>query len=124
MSQKLFMAAGVAGVALAPVLAMPTSAQAVACASGSKYTATSIANSTKFDATSECDGVYAGTAASRGDYVRGRFYKDGAWDTSSYGYVYVRASSDGYDKVVGNTVTGRDIKGQGANYSQSVGYLY
>lgn len=118
-------AAALAAVtALVPVVGVAGPAQAVTCSSASKYTATSISSSTKFDATSTCDGVYAGTAATGSDNVRGRFYKDGGWQVSSYGYVYVSTSSDGWDKIIGNTTTGRDLKGQGQNRSQNVTYLY
>lgn len=116
-------AAAVAASAISTV-ALAAPAGAVTCASAYKYTARDIANSAKFDATSACDGVYAGTAASFGDQVRGRFYKDGSWQFSTYSWVKVFTYEDGWDKIIGNTITGRDIKGQALNRAQNVSYLY
>lgn len=125
MNKQIAKVSAVATAALiVPLLGITSPAQAVSCTSASHYTATSISSSTKFDATSTCDGVYAITAATYSDYVRGRYYKDSSWQVSTYGYVYVANSSDGIDKIVGNTVTGRDIKGQSLNYNQQVGYAY
>lgn len=117
-------ASTVVALAAASVICAAGPADAVTCASGSKYTATDISNSAKFDATASCDGVYAGTAASFADQIRGRFYKDASWQVSSYGWVKVYTTDDGWDKVIGNTITGRDVKGQALNAAQYVSYLY
>jgi hypothetical protein len=113
-----------AGALALVVTVVAAPAEAVTCTKGTRFTSTSISSSTKFDATSACDGVYAGSASSRCDSIRGRFYNDRAWQTSTYGWVWVSTTDDGYDKVVGNTVTGRDIKGQAKNFAQNVSYLY
>lgn len=100
-------------------------AEAVTCTKSDEYTSADLAASAKFYATSGCDGVYAGTAATHADEVRGRFYKDWEWQTSAYGWVKVFTTEDGFDKVIGNTVTDRAIKGQERYFtSQKVSYLY
>jgi hypothetical protein len=107
-----------------PVFGMTSAAQAVTCAYGTHYTSTSSTASTQFSATSDCDGLYAGTAFSTADQVRGRYHKDGGWQISSYGWVQIHTGNDGYDKIIGDTVSGRLLKGQGKAHSQNVGYLY
>lgn len=103
---------------------MGAPAEAATCTAGWKHTATNISNSAQFSATSTCDGAYAGTTGAISDYVRGRFHKDGSWQTSTYGYVWVSSANDGWDKVIGNMVSGRAIRGQSYTYNQGVSYLY
>jgi hypothetical protein len=94
------------------------------CNGAYKYTSPTLSSSTTFRATSACDGVWGVRAQVATDYVRGRFYKDGVWQLSSYGYQYITTSNDGNDKIIGNTTTGRSCKGNSYNYAQNVSYLY
>ncbi|MCW2839167.1 MAG: hypothetical protein JWR55_650 [Aeromicrobium sp.] len=118
------LAASIVCASTIPVVGLASAAEAVTCVYGTHYTSTESTASTQFSATSDCDGVYAGTAYSAADRVRGRFHKDGGWQISSYGFVWIYTGDDGYDKIIGNTTTGRLLKGQGDNVSQNVGYLY
>jgi len=124
MKSRIIATTSLAVAVIVPVLGFASPANAVTCTSGVRYTAPAVSNSASFYATSTCDGAYAGTAAARGDWVRGRFHKGGVWETSTYGYVWVSAASDGWDKVIGNMVTGREARGQSQNYGQNVSYLY
>lgn len=99
-------------------------AEAVTCYLALKFTHVVIGGSQMFRASDECDGVYANTAERQADGIRGRFYKDGEWQTSSYGWVRITTNPDGIDKIVGNTIDGREIKGQARNVAQQVSYVY
>lgn len=65
-----------------------------------------------------CDGMYAKgdiNAPSHADSVRGQYYKDGAWVTSSIGWRYAGPTTIAH--IVGNTTDGRKLRGQ----AQTVG---
>lgn len=96
----------------------------MSCDLGAKWTARTLSSSEKFDANAGCNGVWAIESYVYNDQVRGRFYKDGAWQTSSYSWQWVYWNGASQPKIVGNTTTGRDIKGQAANYDQYVIYEF
>lgn len=106
------------------VVAQPAPAHAVTCYAALKFTHINLSGSQLFRASDECDGVYAFGVQTRTDKIRGRFYKGGSWKVSSYGWVKIYKDNDGADKVVGNTIDGREIKGQAQTTPQQVGYLY
>lgn len=116
--------AGITAASLTAV--MPTAeADTFECVFGLKLTHITVAASQNFKATSDCQGVFATGTVTRTDDVRGRFYKDGAWQVSSLGWTRIAKGDDGaIDMVVGNTITGRDIKGQAKTTVQQVGYAY
>ncbi|MBO9521909.1 MAG: hypothetical protein J7518_10275 [Nocardioidaceae bacterium] len=111
--------AGAAAIALGvPVVAIaPAHA---ACSTTWKTYAVSLSNSTEFDANTGCDGLWAWQADLRTDDVRGRFYKEGAWQYSTYGWKTVTTASLSGGKIVGDTVTDRRLRGQSQTYSQSI----
>lgn len=113
-------------VAAASTAVVPTaSAVTFDCVLGLKLTHIVVGASQNFKATSDCQGVFATGAVTKTDDVRGRFYKDGTWQVSSLGWTRIAKGDDGVvDMVVGNTITGRDIKGQAKTTVQQVGYLY
>jgi hypothetical protein len=116
-------ATGLAVVSLIiPAVGPATQASAVSCTAAWKWTSTTLSESTKMDATSQCDGLYAFAADVSSDYIKARYYKDGAWQTGKQGFVWITTST-GY-KILGDTVTGRDVKGQSANFKQYVFYGY
>lgn len=116
-----------ASLALAGLAAVSPAAEAESftCSLGLKMTHVSVGASQNFKATSDCDGVFATGTTQRWDDIRGRYYKDGGWKISSLGWTRVNRGDDGViDMVVGNTITGRDIKGQAKSIIQQVGYAY
>lgn len=123
MKRALMSATGLAVVSLIiPAVGPATQASAVSCTAAWKWTSTTLSESTKMDATSQCDGLYAFATDVSSDYIKARYYKDGAWQTGVQGFVWITTST-GY-KILGDTVTGRDIKGQSANFKQYVFYGY
>lgn len=105
-------------------IAPAAEADTITCRAAPKLTHIQVSASQLFAATGECNGVYAYGVERQTDDVRGRFYKDKKWQFSSYGWVRIRKDQNGLDKIVGNTITGREIKGQGKNVVQQVGYAY
>ncbi len=100
-------------------------ARAEGCYQRTKYTSTDISFSTMFEATANCNGVYVAWVYTSPDYVRGRFYKDGSWQLSSYGWQWSsKLQGDPSKKIIGNTITGRQIKGQGYSYNQDAIYYF
>lgn len=116
-----------AGLTAASLVSVAPAAQAetFTCSFGLKMTHVSLGASQNFQATSDCQGVFATGTTQRWDDIRGRYYKDGEWKISSLGWTRVNRGDDGViDMVVGNTITGRDIKGQAKAIIQQVGYAY
>lgn len=98
-------------------LASPSDA---ACKQEWVWFGTNPSNSTKFYASSGCDGVWAGgdnQGTSHSDQVRGWYYKSGAWHTSSYGWQFV--SDTTRKKIVGNTVVNRKLRGEAYSVGNS-----
>ncbi len=125
MKRALACIAGASALAFSAVsVAPPAQAEEISCAAALKFSALTVSQSQLFRATSDCNGVYSFGVVSQTDYVRGRFYKDGSWQISSYGWVKIYEDNNGADKVVGNTITGREIKGQVKTLPQQVAYLY
>lgn len=118
-------AAAVAAVGLAvPVVGVSSPADA-ACATSWKTYAVNIANSTEFEANTGCDGLWAQQADVHTDMVRGRFYKEGSWQTSdTYGWKTITTAADSGGKLIGNTVTDRRLRGQSQTYTQSIQSKY
>jgi hypothetical protein len=123
MKRSLISAAGLAAVSLIISAVGPvTQASAATCVEGTKWTSPTLSASTKMDATANCDGLYALWTDVSADYIRARYYKDGAWQTGDKGYVWITPGQGA--KILGDTVTGRDLKGQSANFQQYVMYGY
>ncbi len=120
------LAAIVAATAIVPVVGIGISSPAsAACTTAGKWTHYNLADSAKFDASSGCDGVWGVRAAQQDDPIRGRFYKDGAWQVSAYGWTFIYTANDNdVPKIIGNTINQRDIKGQGMTYGQVIYYQY
>lgn len=110
---------------IVPVLGVVGPADAACSTSFGKWTSYNVADSTKFDASSGCNGVWGVRAAQLDDPVRGRFLKDGAWQVSAYGWAWVYTGADNDNpRIVGDTIDGRDIKGQSFTYAQVIYYKY
>lgn len=125
MKRVLACIAATSALAFSAVTAAPSAhAEQVICAAAPKFSGLTVPQSQLFRATKDCNGVYAFGVYNQTDYVRGRFYKDGGWQISSYGWVKIYKENNGADKVVGNTITGREIKGQVKTVPQQVAYLY
>ncbi|MBM9459729.1 hypothetical protein JK386_07420 [Nocardioides sp. zg-536] len=128
MKQSVARAAAGAAVVVASGLAVvappPAHADTVTCVAAPKFSHVNLSGAQLFRASGECNGVYAFGVQTRTDKIRGRFYKGGSWKISSYGWVKIYKDNNGADKVVGNTIDGREIKGQAQTTPQQVSYLY
>jgi hypothetical protein len=98
-------------------------AHAASCVQQDAYTSTTPSYSSPFNASLDCEGVWAIHTTVASDWVTGQYYKDGGWHTSTLQAQLV-TMSDSSDKVVGNTVDGRRCRGFNRNYTQYVRYKY
>ncbi|MFT4216735.1 MAG: hypothetical protein QM619_06060 [Micropruina sp.] len=125
MRRRKFSFVAVAALTLVlPIVGPATQSQAASCDFGIKWTSTSLSNSEKFAANAGCKGVWAHYTATYTDYIRGWYYRDGSWKKSSYGWQVVFWSGDLTPKIVGDTTTGRNSKGQSATFNQDVVYEF
>jgi hypothetical protein len=113
---------GTAAVALAAsgIVAVGISSPASAtCIATPEYAAYSPSDSSKFNASVNCNGVLAGKNGAAAE-VRG-WYNDGIWRQSSYQWVLIGSSGK---KVVGQTVDGRLLRVEGRISSYYVAASY
>lgn len=96
--------------------AAPASAE---CVLHGQYFATNPANSQTGQANAGCDGMWAARWDAPAQQVRGQYLLSPGWAMSSYGWVNI--TSDTKKKIVGDTVTGRWLRGEA--YSTS-GYFW
>lgn len=106
---------------VAAVVGMSSPASAD-CVTNLEYTMKTPANSDKFNASTNCDGAYVQLATSNNDLVRAQ-YLDGDWIQSSYGWKDVYTTFTG-EKIVGNTIDGRRMRGETHDYNQFIKYKY
>lgn len=109
------------------LIGMPISVAAPAhasCFEDSLWTSTNRSNSNPFNASIDCGGVWALFMGSQGaDYVKGVYLRDGVWEQSTLGWQWVTQTA-GEDKIIGNTVDGRRVKGVAQNVTGYVRYRF
>lgn len=123
MRRKL-VAAGVLALLTPGIQAIIASpAQADSCINSLNWASTTAGNSEVFNASIGCGGVWALEAWTQSDYLLGQYKKDGAWHSSTYGWVWVPKSPN-MQKIIGNTVDGRSCRGVAYSYAQDFYLTY
>lgn len=87
--------AGVAVTAAAlPIVVGASTPAHAGCTIQWKNYAPALVNSAEFRASADCYGLWARQAYEYTDTVRGRFYVDGEWERSGYGWKEVTTAAD------------------------------
>lgn len=96
-----------------------------ACQTWWKHYAVDLVHSAEFRASADCNGLWALQTYTNTDRVRGRYYVSGEWKKSeAYGWQWVTSAAGGGEKIIGNTVTNRRLKGQSWTYNQAARSKY
>lgn len=96
----------VAAAAASPMIGIAAPAHAEGCITEWQWASTDPGGSSKFNASIGCSGVWALRYEDTTQYIRGSYYRDGAWHQSSYGWIWITSGSNN-EKIIGNTVDGR-----------------
>jgi len=85
-------------------------ADGAGCVENYQWTTSPASSSSKFNASIDCNGVWALQSLADDITVKGQYYKNGAWQNSSLKAKKVTTTA-GHAQIIGQTVDGRRLRG-------------